>query len=182
MPERDCAKSREGIHGPRQQWRQWPPACGKVFSESEGIARLGTRIARTAAASAHGKSPGGKCPVDFKAVQGINQQKPSHPVFKEAPLKPLPNPIMLRRFSGAGEWHATCASISCPHKDRLEQQHPLQDAASNACEFAGVPRSGGAIARYRKRCLRLSDVHAMKMQRALKQNLVRPNLHFGNDH
>jgi len=45
------------------------------------------------------------------AVHGINQQKPNQPVFKEAPLKPLPNPIMLRRFSGAGGWHATCASI-----------------------------------------------------------------------
>jgi hypothetical protein len=32
-------------------------------------------------------------------------------VFKEAPLKPLPNPILLRRFSGDGGWHATCSSI-----------------------------------------------------------------------
>lgn len=45
------------------------------------------------------------------AVHGINQQKPTQPVFKEAPLKPLPSPIMLRRFSGSGGWHATCASI-----------------------------------------------------------------------
>jgi hypothetical protein len=45
------------------------------------------------------------------AVGGINQQKQHQPVFKEAPLKPLPNPIMLRRFAGDGGWHATCASI-----------------------------------------------------------------------
>ncbi|TAL55298.1 nuclease PIN [Pandoraea sp.] len=45
------------------------------------------------------------------AIHGVNQQKPNQPVFKEAPLKPLPKPIMLRRFSGAGGWHATCASI-----------------------------------------------------------------------
>lgn len=45
------------------------------------------------------------------AVHGINQQKPNQPVFKEAPLKPLPSPIMLRRFSGVGGWHETCASI-----------------------------------------------------------------------
>ncbi|CCN21269.1 Piwi domain protein [Bordetella bronchiseptica MBORD762] len=45
------------------------------------------------------------------AVQGINQQRPNQPVFKEAPLKPLPSPILLRRFSGAGGWHATCSSI-----------------------------------------------------------------------
>ena len=45
------------------------------------------------------------------AVHNINQQRSSQPVFKEAPLKPLPSPIMLRRFSGDGGWHATCASI-----------------------------------------------------------------------
>lgn len=45
------------------------------------------------------------------SVRGVNQQNSSQPVFKEAPLKPLPDPIMLRRFSGAGGWHATCASI-----------------------------------------------------------------------
>ena len=45
------------------------------------------------------------------SVHGINQQKPNQPVFKEAPLKPLPSPIMLRRFAGDGGWHATCASI-----------------------------------------------------------------------
>jgi len=42
---------------------------------------------------------------------GVNQQYPSQPVFKEAALKPLPSPIMLRRFSGAGGWHDTCSSI-----------------------------------------------------------------------
>lgn len=45
------------------------------------------------------------------SVSGINQQRANQPVFKEAPLKPLPNPILLRRFSGDGGWHATCSSI-----------------------------------------------------------------------
>lgn len=45
------------------------------------------------------------------AVDGINQQRRGQPVFKEAALKPLPNPILLRRFSGDGGWHATCSSI-----------------------------------------------------------------------
>ncbi|MGZ8161358.1 MAG: hypothetical protein ACXWTT_00650 [Methylobacter sp.] len=44
------------------------------------------------------------------SVSGINQQH-NRPVFKEAPLKPLANPIMLRRFSGSGGWHDTCSSI-----------------------------------------------------------------------
>jgi hypothetical protein len=45
------------------------------------------------------------------SVTGINQQRANQPVFKEAALKPLPSPIMLRRFSGAGGWHDTCSSI-----------------------------------------------------------------------
>lgn len=45
------------------------------------------------------------------SVAGINQEKAEQPIFKEAPLKPLPTPIMLRRFSGEGGWHATCSSI-----------------------------------------------------------------------
>jgi hypothetical protein len=45
------------------------------------------------------------------SVIGVNVQVPSQPVFKEAPLKPLPRPIMLRRFLGAGGWHDTCSSI-----------------------------------------------------------------------
>ncbi len=45
------------------------------------------------------------------SVAGINPQRQDQPVFKEAALKPLPNPIMLRRFSGTGGWHDTCSSI-----------------------------------------------------------------------
>ena len=45
------------------------------------------------------------------SVDGINQERQGQPVFKEAALKPLPSPIVLRRFSGAGGWHATCASV-----------------------------------------------------------------------
>ena len=42
---------------------------------------------------------------------GVNPQNSTQPVFKEAALKPLPNPIMLRRFSGEGGWHDTCSSV-----------------------------------------------------------------------
>jgi hypothetical protein len=45
------------------------------------------------------------------SVDGVNVERPRQPVFKEAPLKPIADPIMLRRFSGEGGWHATCASI-----------------------------------------------------------------------
>lgn len=45
------------------------------------------------------------------SVMGVNSQKTNQPVFKEAALKPLPDPIMLRRFSGEGGWHDTCSSV-----------------------------------------------------------------------
>lgn len=45
------------------------------------------------------------------AVDGVNPQRSDQPVFKEAALRPLPSPILLRRFSGEGGWHATCSSL-----------------------------------------------------------------------
>ena len=45
------------------------------------------------------------------SVLGVNPQNPRQPVFKEAALKPLPHPVMLRRFSGNGGWHDTCSGI-----------------------------------------------------------------------
>ncbi len=38
-------------------------------------------------------------------------KKSSVPVFKVGALKPLPDPIMIRRYSGQGGWHDTCSSI-----------------------------------------------------------------------
>jgi hypothetical protein len=45
------------------------------------------------------------------SVLGVNVERSSQPVFKEAPLKPLADPILLRRFSGQGGWHDTCSSV-----------------------------------------------------------------------
>ena len=45
------------------------------------------------------------------SVMDINQQVKDRPVFKEAALKPLPDPILLRRFSGDGGWHDTCSGV-----------------------------------------------------------------------
>ncbi|MCG3165547.1 MAG: hypothetical protein POELPBGB_01315 [Bacteroidia bacterium] len=45
------------------------------------------------------------------SVLGVNVEKATTPVFKEAALKPLPDPILIRRFSGQGGWHSTCSSI-----------------------------------------------------------------------
>jgi len=45
------------------------------------------------------------------SVMGVNPQSANKPVFKEAALKPLPAPILIRRFTGVGGWHDTCSSI-----------------------------------------------------------------------
>jgi len=45
------------------------------------------------------------------SVLGVNPLRSDQPVFKEAALKPLPNPLTLRRFSGEGRWHETCSSV-----------------------------------------------------------------------
>jgi hypothetical protein len=45
------------------------------------------------------------------SVVGVNPKVPRQPVFKDAALKPLPHPILLRRFSGDSGWHDTCQSI-----------------------------------------------------------------------
>ena len=44
-------------------------------------------------------------------VSGVNVQNPRYGVYKEAVLKPTPSPIRLKRFSGDGGWHDTCAGI-----------------------------------------------------------------------
>lgn len=45
------------------------------------------------------------------SVHGVNPQNANQPVFKDGALKPMPDPIMIRRFSGDGGWHDTCSSI-----------------------------------------------------------------------
>jgi len=41
----------------------------------------------------------------------VNPINLNQPVFKEGGLKPLPDPIILRRFSGDGGWYDTCLTI-----------------------------------------------------------------------
>ena len=44
-------------------------------------------------------------------VQGVHVESSSKDVYKEGSLKPTPSPVLVRRFSGAGGWHETCAGI-----------------------------------------------------------------------
>ena len=45
------------------------------------------------------------------SVQGVHVDNPRYNVYKEGGLKPVPSPLLLRRFSGVGGWHETCAGI-----------------------------------------------------------------------
>ncbi len=73
------------------------------------------------------------------SVTGVHAKGGEQSVFKEAVLKPLPDPILLRRFLGDGGWHDTCASIVALTKVDW-RQHALQDYASNASLFTSICR------------------------------------------
>lgn len=45
------------------------------------------------------------------SVQGVHLQNPNYSVYKEGALRPTPAPLLIRRFSGVGGWHDTCAGI-----------------------------------------------------------------------
>ena len=45
------------------------------------------------------------------SVVGVNVQRAGQDVYKEGMLKPVPSPLLVRRFSGSGGWHETCAGI-----------------------------------------------------------------------
>lgn len=45
------------------------------------------------------------------SVCGVHMQGAGRDVYKEGALKPTPSPVLVRRFSGQGGWHDTCAGI-----------------------------------------------------------------------
>lgn len=45
------------------------------------------------------------------SVLGVHLDNPTSDVYKEGALKPTPSPVIVRRFSGDGGWHETCAGI-----------------------------------------------------------------------
>lgn len=45
------------------------------------------------------------------SVNDVDVSGRNTPVFKEGALKPIPTPIIVRRFSGNGGWHDTCSGI-----------------------------------------------------------------------
>ena len=45
------------------------------------------------------------------SVRGVHMNSELRDVYKEGGLATTPSPILLRRFSGQGGWHETCAGI-----------------------------------------------------------------------
>jgi hypothetical protein len=45
------------------------------------------------------------------SVQGVHMTNSRWDVYKEGALRPTPSPVLLRRFSGVGGWHDTCAGV-----------------------------------------------------------------------
>ena len=45
------------------------------------------------------------------SVRGVHMQNRNYDVYKEGALAPTPSPILLRRFTGDGGWHETCAGV-----------------------------------------------------------------------
>lgn len=45
------------------------------------------------------------------SVRGVHLGNPRYNVYKEGGLRPIPSPVLLRRFSGTGGWHETCAGV-----------------------------------------------------------------------
>jgi hypothetical protein len=45
------------------------------------------------------------------SVFGVHLDNDQSPVYKEGRLKPVPSPLLIRRFTGEGGWHDTCSGI-----------------------------------------------------------------------
>lgn len=45
------------------------------------------------------------------SVKGVHMDGPTRDVYKEGSLKPIPSPLIVRRFSGSGGWFETCSGI-----------------------------------------------------------------------
>lgn len=75
------------------------------------------------------------------SVRGVHMENKSFNVYKEAVLAPTPSPILLRRFSGQGGWHETCAGVLALTKmdwnnNTLYKKLPVTLVYSNA--FANI--------------------------------------------
>lgn len=45
------------------------------------------------------------------SVRGVHMDGRDRKVYKEGALKPVPSPVLVRRFTGSGGWHETCMGI-----------------------------------------------------------------------
>ncbi|MBB6224985.1 argonaute/piwi family protein [Rhizobium leguminosarum] len=45
------------------------------------------------------------------SVKGVHMDGNDRDVYKEGALKPVPSPVLLRRYTGEGGWHETCLGV-----------------------------------------------------------------------
>lgn len=94
---------------------------------------------------------------------GINVERSGQPVFKEASLKPLADPILLRRFSGQGGWHDTCCGVLGLTKVDWNNNTLYKTNARDLGLFAAFRGRGKAGAADRGRRVRLSAFYVMRL-------------------
>jgi len=74
------------------------------------------------------------------SVVGVHVENPKYNVYKEGALRPTPAPILLRRFSGVGGWHDTCAGILGLTKMDWNNNNAVQKASGHAGLLEAVRR------------------------------------------
>jgi hypothetical protein len=87
----------------------------------KGVGWKGIRFKPTRTPEPHGfpVTRGSYLPIDSNeallwtqgGVRGVNLKNSGYEIYKEGALKPTPSPVLVRRFTGAGGWHDTCAGI-----------------------------------------------------------------------
>ncbi|WP_197631838.1 argonaute/piwi family protein [Rhizobium phaseoli] len=85
----------------------------------KNVAWQGVRFEESGKSSAYPIGRGTYIPVSSNeallwtqgSVKGVHTGGPLKDVYKEGALKPTPSPVLVRRFSGEGGWHDTCAGI-----------------------------------------------------------------------
>lgn len=85
----------------------------------KNVAWQGVRFEESGKSSAYPVGRGTCIPVSSNeallwtqgSVKGVHTAGPLKDVYKEGALKPTPSPVLVRRFSGEGGWHDTCAGI-----------------------------------------------------------------------
>ena len=93
------------------------------------------------------------------SVRGVHMRGDNLDVYKEGALLPTPSPILLRRFSGQGGWHETCAAILALTKMDWNNNTLYKKTAGHSGLFEGFRQHRSAESEHRRQRLRLPLLH-----------------------